>query len=100
VLHPKRAPRTPRKYCAPHGPETSFHGDFGDAIRWSRGFEVGAALDIKGVNLHADFNGSAQTGYDANAFMKFQFRPSGYLCGTNGSEATAAVLVQRSDRAP
>ena len=30
-------------------------------------------LDIKGVNLKASFNGSAQTGYSGNDFMSFTF---------------------------
>jgi hypothetical protein len=69
--------------------------------RWSAGFELGAALDIKGVNLHASFNGAAQTGYDSNALMYFKFpRHGGFLCGADGSEATAAILVQRANRAP
>jgi hypothetical protein len=99
MLHPKRAPRTPGGYCAKHAPGTSFHGDFGNAIRWSAGFELAAALHIKGVTLRLGFNGTAQTGYDSNARMKFKFPDhSGFLCGTNGSEATAAVLVQRANK--
>ena len=97
-MYPRLAPRTPTGYCAPHEKNSFFDGDYGTAIRWSGGFDLGAALHIKGVNLKASFNGSAQTGYDANALMYFQFRHAGYLCGTNGSEATAAILVQRANK--
>jgi hypothetical protein len=100
TLHPRRAPHTPGRYCAEHGKGTYFEGDYGTALQWSHGFELGAALDIKGVDLKARFNGSAQTGYDTNAVMHFKFHHKGYLCGTNGSEASAAILVQRADKAP
>jgi hypothetical protein len=101
TLHPKQPPHTPRRFCAPHPRGDWFDGDYGLAVRWSSGFELGAALDIKGVNLHADFNGTAQTGYDSNALMYFKFPDhSGFLCGTNGPEATAAILVQRANKAP
>jgi hypothetical protein len=50
------------------------------------------------VNLTASFNGSAQTGYDTDAVMDYHFGHAGYLCGTNGSEATAAILVQRGNK--
>lgn len=99
-LHPARAPRTSARFCLHHDPKDSFGGDFGTAIQWSAGFELGAALGVKGVNLKASFNGSAQTGYDTDAFMQFTFGPrfGGYLCGTNGTEATAALLVQRNNK--
>lgn len=59
---------------------------------------MGAALGVKGANLKASFNGSAQTGYDTNARMNFHFaRHRGYLCGTNDSETGAAILVERGD---
>jgi hypothetical protein len=90
TLHPKKAPRTPRKFCAPHVPNGHFDGDLGSAVKWSHGFALGAALGIKGASLKAGFNGSAHTGYDVNARMYFQFHQHGYLCGTNGSEATAS----------
>jgi len=98
TLHPKKAPRTPGVNCAPHDPGDKFDGDHGSAIKWSHGFELGAALDIKGVNLKASFNGSAHTGYDTNAVMSFRFHRKGFLCGTNASEATAAILVQRANK--
>jgi hypothetical protein len=91
---PRRAPRTPAKYCAPHEANSKFDDDLGTAVQWSGGFEMGVSFGIKGVNLKASFNGSAQTGYDANARMNFNFgRYGGNLCGTNASEATAAILV-------
>ena len=98
TLQPRHAPRTPAGNCAPHEAGSHFDGDFGTAVQWSSGFTLGAALGVKGVNLTASFNGSAQTGYDADAVMYFQFHHAGYLCGTNGSEATAAQLVQRGNK--
>jgi hypothetical protein len=98
TLHPKKAPHTSRKFCAPHDPGDKFDGDHGSAVEWSQGFELGAALGIKGASLKASFNGSAHTGYDANAVMSFRFHHKGLLCGTNGSEATAAILVQRANK--
>ena len=81
------APRTPAKFCGHVLPGGSYSRDRGTAVHWSNGFELGAALDIKGVNLKASFNGSAQTGYDGNDFMKFAVPESqkhdGILCGTN-----------------
>jgi hypothetical protein len=98
ILRPKQAPRTPGKFCAPHLTSTFFDGDFGSAVKWSSGFELGAALGIKGASLKAGFNGSAHTGYDASALMYFRFHQKGFLCGTNGSEAKAAILVQRANK--
>lgn len=49
--------------------------------------------------MNGSFNGSAQTGYDTDAFMQFQFgHHGGYLCGTNATEAKAAMLVQRNNK--
>jgi hypothetical protein len=98
TLVPRQAPRTPAGNCAQQEAGSHFGGDFGKAVQWSSGFELGAALGVKGVNLKASFNGSAQTGYDANAVMDFHFHRKGFLCGTNGSEATAAILVQRGNK--
>jgi hypothetical protein len=70
----------------------------GTAVQWSSGFELGAALGVKGVNLKASFNGSAQTGYDANALMHFQFRRAGSICGTNKPPSEAAILVGRGNK--
>ena len=95
---PQEGPaHTPQRFCASHEARDHVDGDHGSAVQWSHGFELGAALDIKGVNLKADFNGSAHTGYDANAVMDFRFHHKGYLCGTNASEAHAAILVERSN---
>jgi hypothetical protein len=98
TLHPRQSPHTPRGNCAPHGAGDSVHDDHGSAVQWSQGFELGAALHVKGVNLKASFNGSAHTGYDTNAVMNFKFHQNGFLCGTNASEATAAILVERANR--
>jgi hypothetical protein len=94
-----KAPCTPVSDCEHHDPGDQFMGDLGTAVDWSAGFELGAALGVKGVNVKASFNGSAQTGYDANALMQFTFgrHHGGYLCGTNGTESTAAILVQRNN---
>jgi hypothetical protein len=97
TVQPRKAPRTPRRYCVQHERGSNFHSDFGTAVQWSSGFSLGAALGVKGVNLKASFNGTAQTGYDTNAVMYFHFGHSGLLCGTNGFEATAAILVQRGN---
>jgi len=94
---PRRAPGTPAINCAPHEANSHYDDDLGVAVQWSGGFELGASLGIKGVNLKATFNGTAQTGYDTNARMNFHFRHMGYLCGTNGSEASAAILVERGN---
>jgi hypothetical protein len=94
---PSRAPRTPSKNCAPHEPNSSYDSDLGTAVQWSSGFDMGASLGVKDASLKASFNGSAQTGYDTNARMNFHFgRNGGNLCGTSGSEASAAILVARS----
>jgi hypothetical protein len=98
TAHPKQAPSTPANNCAQYEKNSNFHGDFGTAVQWSSGFELGAALDIKGVNLKASFNGTAQTGYDTNAVMYFHFGHTGYMCGTNGSPASAALLVARGSK--
>ena len=93
------APKTPRRYCGHVLPGGSYSRDRGTAVRWSTGFELGPALNLKGVNLKASFNSSAQTGYDDNAFMKFSVskhqKHSGILCGTNRSPDYAAQLVMR-----
>jgi hypothetical protein len=98
ILQPRQAPRTPARHCAHHASGSFFNSDFGAAIQWSSGFTLGVALGLKGVNLTASFNGSAQTGYDTDAVMDYHFVHGGYLCGTNGSEATAAILVQRGNK--
>ncbi len=98
AVHPKTAFKTPAKYCAQHQKGDTFGSDFGKAIEWSGGFDLGASLGIKGSDLKTSYSGSAQTGYDANAVMEFHFKHFGYLCGTNGSESSAALLVQRDNR--
>lgn len=96
--HPTKAPHTPRGNCAQQDPRTSFSGDHGSAIKWSKGFELAAALGIKGVGGKVSFNSTAHTGYDTNALMDFKFRHKGFLCGTNRSPAHAAILVARANR--
>jgi len=98
ILHPRQAPRTPARFCAPQEVGTHFDTTTGTAVQWSSGFELGAALGVKGVNLKASFNGSAQTGYDANAVMHFQFSHAGFICGTNKPPAHAAILVMRGNK--
>jgi hypothetical protein len=98
VQHPKIIPYTPSGHCAPHVKGSHFSGDYGKAVKWDSGFELAASLDIKTVNLKSDFNSSAQTGYDTNAVMYYHFKQSGFLCGTNAPEATAAILVARASR--
>jgi hypothetical protein len=99
TVHPGQAPRTPSRYCAPYEKGSHFDGDFGTAVQWSSGFELGASLGVKGVDLKASFNGSAQTGYDADAVMDYHFGHAGYICGTNKPPAKAAILVQRGNKA-
>ena len=95
TTHPKAIPHTPVGNCAPHEKDSNFSGDYGSAVQWSHGFDLGAALGIKGVTLKGSFSSSAHTGYDANAYMDYWFHQKGDLCGTNASEASAAILVQR-----
>jgi hypothetical protein len=93
MVHPKQVPRSGN--CARYDRGVGFSGDSGSAVTWSSGFELGASLGIKGVDLKATFSGSARTGYDQNARMSFKFGRTGYMCGTNGPISTAAILVQR-----
>jgi hypothetical protein len=95
---PSKAPGTPAQNCAPHEADSGFGGDFGKAKEWSAGFEVGVADGLKGVDGKVTFDSSAQTGYDSNDHMHFHFNHKGYLCGTNGSESSAAILVQRYNK--
>jgi hypothetical protein len=92
------APKTPAKYCGSFTAIKSWNRDRGTAVRWSAGFELGAALKIKGVDLKASFNSSAQTGYDRNAFMQFNLNPKRrvFICGTNRNADFAAQLVERA----
>jgi hypothetical protein len=93
IAHPGLVPAT--RYCAFQEAGTHFNTSNGTAIQWSGGWELGAALGIKGANLKASFNSTAQTGYDKNALMQFSFRHSGSICGTNKVPAHAAILVMR-----
>lgn len=95
--HPKAAPKTPARFCAPHEATDQFDSDFGKAIKWSKGFDMGADLGYKGAHGKANYDSSAETGYDSDALMSFKFKHNGFLCGTDHSEAKAALLVQRSN---
>jgi hypothetical protein len=93
MVHTSQMPRSGN--CAPYDRGLIFDSDYGNAIDWSSGFELGIALNIKAVNLKASFNSTAHTGYDNNAYMSFYFGHNGTMCGTDGPPSTAAVLVQR-----
>jgi hypothetical protein len=95
--HPNSAPPTPRSNCREHEAGDRYNGDHGSAIEWSHGFDLGAALNAKGVGGKISFNSTAHTGYDTNAVMVYRFHHKGYLCGTNGTEATAAIIAQRAN---
>jgi hypothetical protein len=95
LRHPKQIPAAPAGNCAPQTGGSNFHFDTGKAVNWSSGFTIGAAIGIKGVNLKADFGTNAQTGYDANAKMAFQFHKTGRMCGTNTGPYAAAILVAK-----
>lgn len=97
TVHPRLAPRTPAGNCAPYVKGSGL-GDIRTAVHSSSGFDLGAALGIKGVNLKTSFNGSVQTSADANDVMEFHFGHAGFLCGTNGSNAKATTLVQRGNK--
>jgi hypothetical protein len=98
ALHPKATPGTPPRFCGFQMAHSDFHGDFGTAVKWTAGWELGSSLHVKGVNLKADFNGSAQTGYDTNALMDFGFHQKGWVCGTSRAPSGAAILVARANR--
>jgi hypothetical protein len=94
------APKTPAKFCGSFTGIKGYGLDRGTAVRWSRGFELGAALKIKGVDLKASFSDSAQTGYDSNDFMQFNLNNKHvWLCGTNRNPDFAAQIVERARRA-
>jgi hypothetical protein len=95
--HPagNKTPKAPHAICGPVSAGGIWHSDYGSAVQWSTGFSIGAAIDIKGVNLKADFSSTAHTGYDANALMDFHYKQRGLICGTNGAPADAAILVAR-----
>ena len=98
TVHPKQIPNTPAKFCGmePKGQQIPTTNE--KAIQWSSGYEIGLSTGIKGVNLKANFSGSAQTGYDANAEMLFTFKGAGFLCGTNKDPGHAALLVMRGTK--
>lgn len=98
ITHPRPTPTAPSRFCAPQAAGSHFDTSNGIAVQWSSGFELGAALGIKGANLKASFNSTTQTGYDANALMHFQFNHFGFICGTNKAPAKAAILVMRGNK--
>ena len=97
AVHPKRAPRTPRKFCGPEAPGTTLPTHKQKAVTWSSGFEIGASAGVKGVNLNVSFASTAQTGYDSDDQMNFTFTHAGFLCGTNHDPGKAAQLVMRGN---
>jgi hypothetical protein len=97
VQFPKSAPATPYRNCAFQVAGSHFNSDRGKAVQWSQGYEFDPGMNIKGVNLKANFDGSSQTGYDSNAYMYYHFQESGYMCGTNGAPSSAAQLVARDN---
>lgn len=99
VLHPKDAPHTPGKFCGEQLANSAAKTHKEKAVQWTDGFDIGASNKIKGVNLHASFSSSAQTGYDTNAQMIFTFKQDGWICGTNHDPAKAAQLVVRGNKA-
>ncbi len=97
-VHRKAIPHAPGKFCAIEQAGGTFQTSKEKAIQWSNGFELGAALGIKGVDLKTDFNSSTQTGYDANAQIIFTFKHDGFACGTNHDAPRAAQVVVRRKR--
>ena len=92
------APSTPAGFCLKHDGGDKFHTFNETAATWEHGFDIGGDVGIKGVDVKADFDPSTQTGYDANTELWFHFVKVGYLCGTNGYESDAAVLVARGTK--
>ncbi len=97
-VHPKNAPSTPAKYCAKERAGLNFTTANEKAVNWSNGWNLGGTLGVKGVNLKASFNASAQTGYDSNAKMIFNFVHTGWICGTDHDPGKATQLVMRGTR--
>jgi hypothetical protein len=68
---------------------------------WDFTYQTGRA---KTVTVNLNLAGLPQcpmhtaTGYDLHGHMNFQFGHSGWLCGTNGNDATAAQLVARGTK--
>ncbi len=98
TTYPKSAWATPAQYCAPQERGTHFDADYGAAVSWAHGYQLGTALNIKGLNLTASFGSTAQTGYDANALLDYGFAQKGYLCGLNAPISSASVLVARANK--
>jgi hypothetical protein len=98
VVHPEQVPSTPSRFCGQVGSGFKVQTNRQKAIRWSAGFEIGASDGIKGVDLKANFGGSAETGYDANAQMTFTFKHAGWICGTDAKPKNAALLVVRGSK--
>jgi hypothetical protein len=91
--HPKVIPDA--RYCAKQFAGTVFNTSNATAIEWAHGWNIGASVDIKGVNLKGSYSTTAQTGYDRNAVMHFAFHHLGWMCGTNHEPPKAAQLVMR-----
>jgi len=97
-VHPKNALNTPAKFCAKERAGLSFSTANESAVNWSNGWDLGVSLGVKGVNLKDSFNASAQTGYDSNAKMEFDFGQTGWICGTDHDPSKATQLVMRGTR--
>jgi hypothetical protein len=99
VFNPATGVNTPAGNCAFEQQGGGFGHDHGTAVDWATNFTIGAAADLKGVNLKADFGTTTQTGYDVNANPVFA-NPDhdGWICGTNAEPTKAAILVERAHR--
>lgn len=92
IQHPNSAPSV--RICEPFKKDGHWASDFGKAVQWSNGFDLGGALGIKGANLKTSFDSSTQTGYDKDALLDYHFAKNGVLCGTNHKITRAAIMVQ------
>jgi len=100
VSHPRSAWYTPAGDCAPELAGSKFGNDYGSAVEWANGFQLGATVGIKGVNLKSDFGTTTHTGYDKDAHLIYHFpKHTGWICGTNKRPTEAAILVARAHRA-
>jgi hypothetical protein len=97
-VHPPHAPGAPPRFCAKERKHLTFKTANETAVNWSSGWNLGGSLGVKGVNVKVGFNASAQTGYDSNAQMEFDFAQTGWICGTDHDPSHATQLVMRGTR--
>ncbi|HET9897922.1 MAG TPA: hypothetical protein VFQ44_23580 [Streptosporangiaceae bacterium] len=96
-VHPGQVPDTPGRYCAPHEQGSFFESDFGVVTKWASEASPRPAPKVRNlISMKASLNGSGHRGI--HAAMYFGFGRAGFLCGTNGTEAKTAVLVQRGSK--